>query len=361
MAFHAFHTLSSPGPAFFASRSATSGTTISANHTRVGPGTPERRTCRYLRLDDCSPCHYKCLMLRPLALWLLAAAPLLYAQEHAPVSASSRASAARYGLEKLPCTSFSWNSERNVMHVPISMNGKLYKYQLDTGADEVIPYGKTDHEGWTPKHEGTRVPGVSFAGTSLPAIVAYRFPQVPDVDVQGTVGLDLLMGRVFVIDFPAQQVCLFSKADLPDALDVAADWSPAEVRHGKFFLTLEFDGHPLKDIFYDTGSSPSTLLVDYPLWQQLTKRHSEADAKTQGDAESWGKQQHVIGAPAIGTLKLGTHTFQNLYADTRPSKPDDFEQSDQAQGLLGNALFMKSIVILDLGSHAQFGLITDPH
>ncbi len=253
-----------------------------------------------------------------------------------------------------------WNSEQNVMHVPIEMNGRRYTYQLDTGADEVIPYGKTDHAGWTAKHEGVRIPHVKFAGTSFSSIVAYRFPEVPDVDVQGTVGLDLLMGRVFVIDFPARQICLFPRADMPDALDIAADWSPAEVRHGKFFLTLAFDGGPLEGIFYDTGSSPSALFVDYSLWRRLTKRQGEADAATHGDAASWGKQQHVIGAPAVGALKLGTHPFRDPYAETRPSKPDDFETSDKAQGLLGNRLFLRSIVILDLGSHAQFGLIADP-
>ena len=300
-------------------------------------------------------------MSRFLALVLLVAAASLHAQKDLSVSASTETSASRYGLEKLPCAAFTWNSERNVMYVPISMNGQVYKYQLDTGADEVVLYGKSKHEGWAAKHEGVRIPDVDFAGSSLPAIVAYRLPEVPDVDLQGTVGLDLLMGKVFVIDFPMQKICLFSRADLPDALDTAADWSKAEVRHGKFFLTAEFDGHPLDGIFYDTGSSPSTLLVDYPLWQQLTKRNSETGSQTSGDAVSWGKKQHYIGAPAVGALKIGARTFRNPYVDTNTSKPDDFKESDQAQGLLGNALFMKSIVILDLGSHAQFGVITDPH
>ncbi len=300
-------------------------------------------------------------MLRSLVLGLLATAAISCVQERAPGSTQSKSPDSRYGLEKLPCTSFTWNNEHNVMSVPVSMNAKLFRYQLDTGADEVIPYGRADHEGWAKKHQGTRIPNVSFAGTSFSAIVAYRFPDVPDVDIQGTIGLDLLMGRVFVIDFPAQRVCLFSRADLPNELDIAADWSPAEVRHGKFFLKLSFDGHPLDGIFYDTGSSPSTLIVDYPLWKTLTKRKSATEAQTHGDAESWGKQQHFVGAPAVGALKLGDHTFTNPYVDTRPLKPDDFQQSDQAQGLLGNDLFMKSIVIMDLGSHAQFGLVADPH
>lgn len=239
------------------------------------------------------------------------------------------------------------------------MNGKIYKYQLDTGADEVALYGKSEHSDWVVKHSGVRIPNVEFAGSSFSAIVAYRLPDVPDVDLQGTVGLDLLMGKVFVIDFPMQKICLFSRADLPDALDAAADWSKAEVRHGKFFIQAEFDGHPLDGIFYDTGSSPSTLIVDYPVWKQLTKRNSEKAADSSGDAISWGKKQHYVGAKAVGTLKIGTHSFANCRVDTNTSKPHDFEESDQAQGLLGNALFMKSIVILDLGSHAQFGLITD--
>lgn len=300
-------------------------------------------------------------MLRFSALALLAAAVLLFEQQDLSKRAATRPSVSRYGLEKLPCSSFAWNSEHNVMHVPISMNGRVYKFQLDTGADEVALYGKSVHAGWTAKHEGVRIPNVYFAGSKFPAIVGYRLPDVPDVDLQGTVGLDLLMGKVFVIDFPMQKICLFSRADLPDALDSAADWSKAEVRHGKFFLSAEFDDHPLDGIFYDTGSSPSSLLVDHALWQQLTKRTSESGSLRSGDGVSWGKKQHYIGAQAVGVLKIGTHTFSNPNIDTNTSKPDDFKQSDEAQGLLGNALFMKSIVILDLGSHAQFGVIMEPH
>ncbi len=298
-------------------------------------------------------------MSRSLVLGLLAAA-VLPAQSPISLNAARKVSGSRYGLEKLPCTTFSWNSDRSVMHVPIDMNRKTYKYQLDTGADVVIPYGNSEHSGWATKHEGVRIPDVTFAGASFPAIVAYRLPQVSDVDVQGTVGLDLLIGRVFVIDFPSQRICLFSKADLPDALDIAADWSPAEVRHGKLFINAEFDGQLLEGIFYDTGSSPSTLIVDYPLWKRLTKQIDGSGARTSGDAVSWGTKQHYIGAPAKGVLKVGSHSFTNPDVETNTSKPNDFKESDRAQGLLGNALFMKSIVILDLGSHARFGLIDVP-
>jgi len=42
---------------------------------------------------------------------------------------------------------------------------------------------------------------------------------------------------------------------------------------------------------------------------------------------------------------------------TTPARPDTFRTEYGAQGLLGNALFGGSIVILDLGSHPQFGIV----
>ena len=292
---------------------------------------------------------------------LLAAAVMIYTPQRGSVSPTVE-HRTRYGLNKIPCTAFAWNDHHDVMHVPIQMNGKQYKYQLDTGADEVIPYGSIKHVGWIEKHEGVRIPSVAFAGANFQSIVAYRYPNISDTDLQGSVGLDLLMGKMFVIDFPKQRVCLFAKADMPDELAGAADWSPAEVRHGKFFLSVKYDGRTLKDIFYDTGSSPSSLVVDQRLWKRLTGRSSiRYGQTTSGDAVSWGIKQHFIGAPGRGVLEIGNHTFKQPHVDTNTTKPREFRDDFGAEGLLGNALFMNSIVVLDLGSHAQFGLITEPH
>lgn len=281
-----------------------------------------------------------------------------------PSAEATTAVSARYGLEHLPCSSFSWNADRNVVRVPISLAGQPYLYQLDTGADVVIPYGTKDHPGWVAKHEGVRIPDVAFAGFTFPSVVGYRFTQFPDpvnpaTDLGGSVGLDLLVGNTFVIDFPQQRVCLFRKADLPDALDRAASWTPAEVRHGKLFVPLHVNGRLLPGIFYDTGSSPTTLDVDLALWRQLTNR-TVAQATSHGSGLSWGKARTGISAAATGSLTLGTLTLPHPEVGTQPTKPHFYQDQDQAQGLLGNEPFLHSIVILDLGSHAQFGLVTDP-
>jgi len=44
--------------------------------------------------------------------------------------------------DDLSCSRFEWNEAKDVMRVPISLDGKPYWYQLDTGADVVMTYGE---------------------------------------------------------------------------------------------------------------------------------------------------------------------------------------------------------------------------
>jgi hypothetical protein len=90
----------------------------------------------------------------------------------------------------------------------------------------------------------------------------------PDEGLQGTIRLDILVGHVFVIDFP-KRVCLMNRADVPESLMEAPTWVPARISDGKF-----------RENFFGT------------------------------------------------------------------------------QGALGNGLFFNSIVILDVGSHPEFGIIS---
>ena len=261
----------------------------------------------------------------------------------------------------LACSNFRWGGDKSdakaVMHVPIRMAGKEYTYQLDTGADVLIPYGKTTHDGWTKHGNALRVPKVEFAGMHLSAVLGYRNGSMPDIDVQGTVGLDLLMGRVFVIDFPRQRVCLMEQADLPVRLEALANWSDAEVRHGKFFVKVQINGQILKNVLYDTGSSADTLMVDGDTWRRLSGIAAPNQASRIETAQSWGKTIHVAISPATGDLQFGKATFAHPPISTVIEHPDDFRTNYDADGLLGNAPFFNSIVILDLSDHARFGVI----
>jgi hypothetical protein len=263
----------------------------------------------------------------------------------------------------LSCSSFEWDdlSTKAVMRVPIALDGKPYWYQLDTGADVVIPYGSAKREGWSPQGSAVKIPNVRFAGMSFPAILGYPMKNMPDSPspeaLHGTVGLDPLIGHAFIIDFPKRRICLLERSDLPESLSREADWSPAEIRHGKLFLKIELNGKRLDGIFYDTGSSPDALVVDFSVWKQATGRSGAKDATTRASAQSWGRELEFIGAPASGDLKMGNHVYKRPLVTTTPAQPDSFRTEDEAQGLLGNALFGDSIIVLDLGSHPQFGII----
>jgi hypothetical protein len=247
------------------------------------------------------------------------------------------------------------------MKVPISLNGRLYWYQLDTGADVLIPYGPPKQKSWSPRGSAVRIPNVQFAGMSFSAILGYPMRNMQDPlrpeDLHGTVGLEPLIGHAFAIDFPKQRICLLERADLPESLARETDWVPAEIRHGKLFVDLYLDGKKLDGILYDTGSSADALNVDFSLWKEATGRAGTKDATTHSRAQSWGRELEFIGAPASGDLKIGNRVYRRPMMTAEPAHPDTFRTEYGAQGLLGNALFTGSIVILDLGAHPQFGII----
>lgn len=262
----------------------------------------------------------------------------------------------------LHCSNFKWVrvegiSDKAAILVPISLNGKNYWYQLDTGADVTLPYGIGNNPGWTLQGNAVRIPRVSLGGMFFPAIRAFPRPDTkPNDDVQGTVGLDILVGHTTILDLPRQRFCLIESADLPEDLRLHTDWAPAEIRDGKLFVDLELDGKRLDQILYDTGSSSLVLDVDFALWRQITGKNGSGDATVHFRGPSWGKELEIIGAPATGELKIATQTFSHPLVTTVPAEPTSYSTDSKAQGLLGNGLFEDRIIILSLGAHPMLGI-----
>lgn len=300
----------------------------------------------------------------------LSGAGIFHAAQQSPAHnqqdlASARLQRGSATTDGLSCSRFEWISREGIsdkagMLVPISLNGKRYWYQLDTGAVRVIPYGSAKQEGWSPRGTAVRIPRVRFGGMFLSSILAYPTKDMPDSrshSPRGTVGLELLIGRAFVIDFPKQRICLLERADVPDDLSREADWSPAEIRHGKLFVDIDLNGKKLNGIFYDTGASSYALDVDLSLWKEATGRSETKGATTHFSVPSWGHELEFIGAPASDNLKIGSHVYQDPLLTTQPAQPDTYRTEYDAQGLLGNALFTGSIIILDLGGRPRIGII----
>lgn len=249
------------------------------------------------------------------------------------------------------------------MLVPIRMSGKDYLYQLDTGDDVLTPYASDADKAWSARadlghSEEVRIADVHFAGAHFSSVIGYVLKRKDRPEAQGTLGLELLIGRTFIIDFPKQRVCLVERGDLPLAIEQAADWSDAEIRNGKLILEgLELNGKKLDGVFYDSGSSPSALSVDLNFWREATGRAETSEGVTRQHVSAWGNDLEIIGAPATGNLKIGKHVYTKPPMVTLPSQPNDFRDNYSGKGSLGNALFAESILILDLGAHPQFGII----
>ena len=280
--------------------------------------------------------------------------------------ASSNARQNNVTTDGLSCSTFEWgstaNSDKALMLVPILLNGQQLFYQLDTGADVVSFYGPKMQKEWSPHGNAFRIPNVHFAGISFSSVLAYQNKDMEvspnPKDPHGTVGLELLLGKTFVMDFPKQRVCLLERGDLPESLEQATDWSPAEVRHGKLYVDLELNGKKIDGIIYDTGASSVALDVDLNLWKAATGKTGTKDATTHLSVCCvWGHELEIISAPASGDLKIGNHTYPKPMMTTQPANPDNFRDQIWGQGVLGNALVTESIVILDLGAHPRFGII----
>lgn len=262
----------------------------------------------------------------------------------------------------MACSPFLWGADgadrpEAKMLVPVTIDGKPFVYQLDTGSDEVTVYGSQAHPEWKPLAQGVRMTDLQFAGMTLRSVVAYPLPAVPDTEAQGSIGLDPLVGKVLVIDFPRRRVCLSEAADVPPAVVRAAQWNGAEVRHGKFFVRAEINGKRSNRLAFDTGAMGAGLVMDLEPWKAATGKSGVAEATGKFSSSIWGNAVEYVSAPLTGDMVVSNRVFEHPQVATAPLRDKEYVDTFQADGVLGTGPFHDSIVILDLTGHARFGLI----
>jgi hypothetical protein len=258
----------------------------------------------------------------------------------------------------MDCTPFTWvaagEHERAAMLVPVSINGRTYDFQLDTGADaSFISEAVAVEAGlMEPGAGGARVEDIKLGGTSVgPRWLLSR-------GSTGTVGLDMLVGFTTVIDYPAQRFCVTPTADLPFPIYKDTAWTDAVLRDGKLFVPVKIGEETRSDYFFDTGASLFPLSVDLSRWQQLTARNSAAAADRRMSANSWGARVELVGAASVRPIGI---------ASLPPAKIDVYYSTGGverfasypfgASGLFGNAALWDRTVVLTLGSRPQFGIV----
>lgn len=263
------------------------------------------------------------------------------------------------------CTAFTWlandqGGARGAISVPVMLNGRALRMQLDTGANATILYGKiATQAGWaTATAEQFRAQTLTVAGatTNRPEIFLNREMEA-DADVQGTLGLPALFGRVAVVDYPGQRFCLFAEPDLPAALATGGSVH-AMLRNGKFYIPLKAGSFASDLMVFDTGSSEMALHVDLAAWKTLTGRSDTQGAPAALKGMAWGNPFVLAGAPSAEPMTIGKVTLGQPILFTNPATPNSFDEWPMpTAGVIGNAPFWDGMVVMDMTAAMRFRVI----
>jgi hypothetical protein len=287
---------------------------------------------------------------------------LIFLTAHAAGAQSNRAPVNKL-INALRCSDFDWLShegqERYALAVPLTIDGRKYKYQLDTGSPYTFVYGaEAERWGWAKGQKRISVREMKVGGMNVPAAQLSVKEGMVRGKTDGTLGLDILLGHMVVLDYPGQRFCLIPKASVPVDLTRRTSWVPAEILKGKFFVKTKIKGLELDHVFFDTGASLVPLAVDFESWKTLTGRASEAEATTKITVNSWGKRVPLVGAPATGALEIGNIRMEQLVIYYWGHEPGFFRKwFHPATGLIGNLPFWNEVVVLDLGERPAFGIL----
>ena len=266
-------------------------------------------------------------------------------------------------VDQLECSRFEWQTvqgmEKAALRVPIRLNGVAYSFQLDTGAEDSYLNGDEGvKRGWAaPGAEQARIAGIELGGTRVPPAPLRIMPS--RAAGGGTVGLDLLLDHLVLIDYPRQRFCLIPRTDVPAELAGRIRWSRASLHHGKLFIPMKIGERWTENVFFDTGASIFPLSVDGEAWKRLTGRKSTSEAETTLKVGSWGKEIPLAGARSRFPLEISGVALAEPLVYTNAAAPDFFREQigGNAEGLVGNVPFLGEIVALDLTSSIRFGLL----
>jgi hypothetical protein len=250
--------------------------------------------------------------------------------------------------------------EKGSILVPITVKGsdkKLYA-QLDTGCDHTPLYGPA-LRAFGIDFDSTTNEGIAFIWGNLddywiPAdewvLMRWNMGQNVDPDshdpidrIVGTIGLDQIIDRVLILDFPGAQLAVIDDTALIDRIVMdTVHYVPATIGFNKFYVDVVLGEDTLKSVRYDSGSSSETLILPKDLWQRTTGLTGDEAHVIRDSAQSWGNYVHFLTAPATGDLSFGPVTVPTPLV-TYVDWPDPTMQN---MLLMGNAPFADSFVVV---------------
>lgn len=263
-------------------------------------------------------------------------------------------------LSSPSCSPLKWKAipglgDKALLLVPVRIEGVQHWFQLDSGLDVThIARNLVDkHRSWRTRNEGKYVSMLLSGTIAQWNFRDHRVLVSKDFDdqtgVSGAIGLDLLLGKMILLDF-CEQVAIcngetIAKSRLPKT------WLQGELRNNKVFFTFRFGDLVVNDIFIDTGASLFDIVVDLDLWRKLTRRKLDDYRNETRKVPAWGKVFTAIGAPAAEPVRLGQADIGRPIVWVRKEAPDEFSKwSYKVNGLAGNRSMFDRCMFLDLRS-----------
>jgi len=274
----------------------------------------------------------------------------------------------------IPWSSFEWSGgsigdkafDRAALMVPVRLEHKpdVYWMQLDTGCNVTMVYQiPFDQLNYPAQRIEGRDGFIALSGSignyafdSFPVFVREDFGDslvaMRARTLIGTVGQDMLAGKVLVLDYPNRRFCLTDSLDgaLKDLVSKAS-FVDLKRRGDKLFVPVRIGDMYSENFFLDTGASMLPITTTKEMWRRLTGLQGTEKSTIQIKVPSWGEETALVGAPVKGTLTIGTFTVSNpvAYFESRGLVETD--------GLLGNALFYDEYtIIIDLQEN-RFGIL----
>ncbi|MFD2720923.1 hypothetical protein ACFST9_19540 [Hymenobacter monticola] len=172
--------------------------------------------------------------------------------------------------------------------------------------------------------------------------------------VIGTLGTDVLEGRVLIIDYARQRFEL--RTNVPDSLARQAVFAPMTFEQRRLLLNAGLKEAD-KQLYFDSGSSAFALLTSQATWQEMA-RPGAPDQVT--PVNSWGKTLTAHTVPTAASLQIGTRTLPLgtvTYIDGTSFMERMLMQFSGMGGMLGNEVFSQHTLILDVKGR-RYGLVS---
>lgn len=169
----------------------------------------------------------------------------------------------------------------------------------------------------------------------------------------GTIGTDLLEGKIAAINYPNRTLLL---DDVLPASYAAIHWQDLVQARGAILLPSKIRNKPTM-LFFDTGSSAFELLTNKATFEQLAVAGAPV---TRNEVNSWQHKltthtTHTNDSIAIGGATLALNNVTHIEGASQSQLTQMMQMG--IGGMTGNKLFLQNILVLDM-VRKKFGVLS---